>query len=99
MLAAVLLICSPLEAFKSKTYLNNAKRGTYTRRPRRVAKYKRLRHDEGSCTRALRIMLWGFSRPVCVVSITRELYFGEVPNELTSRYAHLLLGEQMGKDI
>ena len=22
-----------------------------------------------------------------------------MPNELTSRYAHLLLGEQMGKDI
>jgi len=27
------------------------------------------------------------------------LYFGEVPNELTSRYARLVLGEYMGQDI
>jgi hypothetical protein len=27
------------------------------------------------------------------VYVSRKLYFGEVPNELTSRYARLLLGE------
>ena len=34
-----------------------------------------------------------------VIFVSRKLYFGEVPRELTSRHDCLLLGESMGKDI